>query len=198
MSNPYFNPSGVPANRAAGSSATIRAELALIGAAFDKLPTLSGNASKVIQVNSAGTALEAVSAINSVTIGLTSAAAAKFTTASVRNGSSAGVLAIDRVAGQFGYTELQTAGVVRWRIGVNSDSESGSDEGSNFFIGRTTDAGAGNGVAMEISRRYGYTKLGNVTAAPSADPTAGGYLWVEAGALKYRGSSGTVTTVAPA
>ena len=33
---------------------------------------------------------------------------------------------------------------------------------------------------------------------PSANPTGGGVLYVEAGALKYRGSSGTVTTIANA
>jgi hypothetical protein len=33
---------------------------------------------------------------------------------------------------------------------------------------------------------------------PSADPVGGGVLYVEAGALKYRGSSGTVTTIANA
>lgn len=39
--------------------------------------------------------------------------------------------------------------------------------------------------------------IGNGTA-PSSNPTAGGILYVEAGALKYRGSSGTVTTLANA
>ena len=34
--------------------------------------------------------------------------------------------------------------------------------------------------------------------APSADPTTGGFLYVESGALKYRGSSGTVTPIATA
>ena len=34
--------------------------------------------------------------------------------------------------------------------------------------------------------------------APSVSLTGGGILYVEAGALKYRGSSGTVTTIAPA
>jgi hypothetical protein len=33
---------------------------------------------------------------------------------------------------------------------------------------------------------------------PNADPSGGGVLYVEAGALKYRGSSGTITTIAPA
>jgi hypothetical protein len=39
--------------------------------------------------------------------------------------------------------------------------------------------------------------LSNGTA-PAANPTGGGYLYVESGALKYRGSSGTVTTIANA
>ena len=34
--------------------------------------------------------------------------------------------------------------------------------------------------------------------APGSNPTGGGYLYVESGALKYRGSSGTVTTIANA
>lgn len=37
----------------------------------------------------------------------------------------------------------------------------------------------------------------NVDVAPSDTPS-GGYLYVEGGALKYKGSSGTVTTLAPA
>ena len=36
----------------------------------------------------------------------------------------------------------------------------------------------------------------NATGIPSVDPTGGGVLYVEGGALKYRGSSGTVTTIA--
>ena len=36
------------------------------------------------------------------------------------------------------------------------------------------------------------------TTAPSANLTGGGILYVEAGALKYRGSSGTITTLGPA
>jgi hypothetical protein len=39
--------------------------------------------------------------------------------------------------------------------------------------------------------------MANVAATPATNP-AGGLLYVEAGALKYRGSSGTVTTLAPA
>jgi hypothetical protein len=38
--------------------------------------------------------------------------------------------------------------------------------------------------------------IGNCTSAPSGNPASGGFLYVDSGALKYRGSSGTVTTIA--
>lgn len=37
--------------------------------------------------------------------------------------------------------------------------------------------------------------IGNASVAPSVNPSGGGILYVESGALKYRGSSGTVTTL---
>ncbi|MGW3305875.1 hypothetical protein ACWDG9_04720 [Streptomyces sp. NPDC001073] len=40
--------------------------------------------------------------------------------------------------------------------------------------------------------------LANTTAVPATNPTGGGYLYVDSGALKFRGSSGTVTTIANA
>lgn len=40
--------------------------------------------------------------------------------------------------------------------------------------------------------------IANRTAAPSSNPTGGGILYAESGALKWRGSGGTVTTIAPA
>lgn len=48
--------------------------------------------------------------------------------------------------------------------------------------------GAGLGVAF----------LGNAATVPSVDPVGGGILYAEGGALKWRGSGGTVTTIAPA
>lgn len=44
----------------------------------------------------------------------------------------------------------------------------------------------------------GVFAIGNATAVPSTNPTGGGIIYVESGALKYRGSSGTVTTLANA
>lgn len=63
--------------------------------------------------------------------------------------------------------------------------------GKNLGIFGGADGGSYGGGA-------GVVYIGNRVAAPSADPTAGGILYVEAGALKYRGSSGTTTTIANA
>jgi hypothetical protein len=57
----------------------------------------------------------------------------------------------------------------------------------NLGIGSTS-FGSGSGVIAIV----------NATAVPSVNPTGGGVLYVESGALKYRGSSGTVTTIANA
>jgi hypothetical protein len=62
------------------------------------------------------------------------------------------------------------------------------DRNGNIGIGTTDQFGSG---AVVIG-------LHNATTAPTTNPTDGGVLYVSAGALKYRGSSGTVTTIAPA
>lgn len=61
------------------------------------------------------------------------------------------------------------------------------DASGNLLVGMTT---AATSSAKTLH-------LANATV-PTANPTGGGVLYVEAGALKYRGSSGTVTTIANA
>lgn len=61
------------------------------------------------------------------------------------------------------------------------------NESDNFGL-KTTDFGSGSGVIG----------IANAATVPSVNPTGGGVLYTEAGALKYRGSSGSVTTLAPA
>jgi len=50
-----------------------------------------------------------------------------------------------------------------------------------------------NGVDMAGGE--GVIFIANATTAPTGTPTGGGVLYVEGGALKYKGSSGTVTTL---
>ena len=52
------------------------------------------------------------------------------------------------------------------------------------------------GTAMAVTKDS-WLAIFNSTA-PAANATSGGYLYVEAGALKYRGSSGTITTLGAA
>jgi hypothetical protein len=64
----------------------------------------------------------------------------------------------------------------------------GVDASGVFLCATSPSYGSGTGVIF----------IGNRSAAPSTNPTAGGILYVESGALRYRGSSGTVTTLAAA
>lgn len=65
MAGEYYDHSTYPASNASGSSAAMRAELELIEAGFNKLPTLAGNAGEIAVVNLAGDAL------GSIAVGLT-------------------------------------------------------------------------------------------------------------------------------
>lgn len=57
-----------------------------------------------------------------------------------------------------------------------------------MYLGASSSFGGGAGVFF----------IANAVTVPTSNPTAGGILFVQGGALKYRGSSGTVTTIAPA
>jgi hypothetical protein len=60
--------------------------------------------------------------------------------------------------------------------------------GGNIGFRTTSQFGAGQGVIG----------IANASVLPSVNPAGGGVLYVEDGALKYRGSRGTITTIAPA
>ncbi len=62
--------------------------------------------------------------------------------------------------------------------------------------------GAGGNIGFRTPDQFGKGEgviaIANATVAPSVSPAGGGILYVQDGALKYKGSSGTVTTIAPA
>jgi hypothetical protein len=70
---------------------------------------------------------------------------------------------------------------------VNNAEVMRLDSSGNVGIGTTS---VGGGVVV--------VAIANATTVPASNPTGGGVLYVQAGALKYRGSSGTVTTLAAA
>ncbi len=69
----------------------------------------------------------------------------------------------------------------------------GNNDG--VYIQNTGSVGVGTDSFGGGSKVFG---LVNAVATPTTNPDGGGILYVEAGALKYRGSSGTVTTLANA
>lgn len=99
------------------------------------------------------------------------------------------------------YADIETAlavdsgGTVRMTIaGVDYIKCNGNgvtiDENLRLNLGTGGTAGLGGGS--------GVIGIRNCTTAPTTNPTAGGVLYVQSGALKYRGSSGTVTTLGAA
>jgi len=61
---------------------------------------------------------------------------------------------------------------------------------------------AGGNIGFRTSSQFGAAQgviaIANAAVAPSVNPSNGGILYVENGALKYRGSEGTITVIAPA
>lgn len=61
---------------------------------------------------------------------------------------------------------------------------------SVLIAGAFSTSGTGGG--------QGVLGIRNATTVPTTNPASGGVIYIEAGALKYRGSAGTVTTLGPA
>ena len=56
----------------------------------------------------------------------------------------------------------------------------------------------GLGLPLNLVVGGGVMGLANAGTNPSTNPSGGGVLYAESGALKWRGSSGNVTTIARA
>lgn len=84
---------------------------------------------------------------------------------------------------KFNYANASTAGTAITQVTALLIQTDG-----NISIGTTSSYGGGKGVV----------NIFNAPTAPSTNPTGGGILYVVAGALTWRGSSGTVTTIAAA
>jgi hypothetical protein len=58
--NEFYTPTGNPTTKSAGSSQVLRSEYELIEDAFDKLPTLAGNADELVVINSAASKMTSI------------------------------------------------------------------------------------------------------------------------------------------
>jgi len=86
------------------------------------------------------------------------------------------------VTGFIGFT------IDQYQITTGGASAGGICVVDNMCLGNTPSYGGGTGVFF----------IQNAGANPGSNPSGGGVLYADAGALKYRGSSGTVTTIANA
>lgn len=84
------------------------------------------------------------------------------------------------------------------RIRASVDGATGTNDMPGRIELATTPDGSATLTTRVILDSKGVVFVANAGTVPSANPTGGGYLYVDAGALKYRGSSGTVTTIAAA
>ena len=221
MSNSYYNHTTYPTPNSPGSSATLRLELENITTGFALLPTLAANGYKVAMVNSAGTAMIAsaalqslaitLSTINSTSIGATTPSTGAFTTltattftgAVVGNASTATALATARTIGgtSFDGTANVTAFPVPGAIGAATPST-----GAFTTVSATTFTGAvvGNAstaTALATARTIGGTSFdgtANVASFPvpgaigAATPSTAAFTTVSAtGHVTFEGVTST-------
>jgi hypothetical protein len=80
-----------------------------------------------------------------------------------------------------------------------------TDTGSGLYslgakkLGIAVDSTIAVAIQVDVDGSTGPTVyIKDLATAPTVNPSGGGYLFVQGGALKYRGSSGTVTTIANA
>jgi hypothetical protein len=100
----------------------------------------------------------------------------------------------------------QIAPAGKYEIAVQSDKlqingRNASDSGFETVVVFQRRAAGGNiglGTTSQFGEGEGVIAIANSSVVPSVNPAGGGILYVENGALKYRGSNGTITTIAPA
>lgn len=105
----------------------------------------------------------------------------------------------------------QVAPAGKYEIAVQSDQlqingRSAADKGFDTIVVFQRPAAGGNiGFGFKEAKQFkkfgggqGVIAIANAAVTPSVKLAGAGILYVEDGALKYRGSSGTVTVIAPA
>ena len=102
------------------------------------------------------------------------------------------------------YNTDGTADKRRWRAAITSRfmvfsgrTDAGISTGDNIVLENGT---SNLGIAGQTTFGNGtkVISIPNAGTVPTANATGGGILYVDNGALKYRGSSGTITTIGPA
>ena len=122
----------------------------------------------------------------------------------INNSTSSGSIFIAQANGSTIFT-LSSTGALTHTAAATFNSASGTsnfqvksvNQSNMLFVDATND-NIGIGTASAFGSGVLVIGISNATTAPSSTPTGGGVLYCQAGALKFKGSSGTITTIANA
>lgn len=103
---------------------------------------------------------------------------------------ASGAYGLDITPGVLPSTDSQITGTV---TGIQITPSAGYNINFHSTAGGGYSFGA---INPNFNSGTGIIYISNAGVVPSGNPSFGGYLYTDAGALKYRGSSGTVTTIA--
>lgn len=166
-----------------------------------------GGATAAVQVD-AGSTASLISFQGSTANNLATATTSLFLTTNLEIHSTGNAVGrVDRGATtNTALLTLQTAGTDEWTLGLQGDSTNDvqlrNAARSNVALLAEDRATAPNLSLLTSTKSYGggvgVVYIANASTVPTSNPTGGGILYVDTGALKYRGSSGTITTIAPA
>jgi len=170
------------------------------------LQTTSGGG---LAISTAGTVALAATGANAITLATNSVERARITaggdfligsTTATSQFSADRFTRLQRSSGKVSYELFVADGTNNHRMGLFVDNTAGT---MGIDTGSSTGSYSGLSFIIEGNERLRIARAGNVfvnntTDVPSTNPIGGGVLYVQAGALKYRGSSGTVTTIANA
>ena len=92
---------------------------------------------------------------------------------------------------------ITSSGNVRATNGLLTNGIQGQDTLTAITVSNGRGITVGTGSAIQ-GGGAGVIGIANAGTVPTSNPSGGGILYVEAGALKFRGSSGTITTIANA
>lgn len=93
----------------------------------------------------------------------------------------------------------QSANLTEWQSSAAAVLASISAAGLGTFAGVTLSTTTSLSLGTpSLGGGAGVISIANATTAPTTDPTGGGILYCSGGALVFRGSSGTITTIAAA
>lgn len=186
-----FKEDVLPVQGLSSPAATWRLQYSINGGVYNNMATADSNGSWTFYTNgSSGT----VTLSDSQLVFSSSMAMSSGGDVLVTSGSSTSISTFN--------ASFTNSGPIAIFTGSGTSGNAGSGDVS-IYTGTKSGTGKRGNISLHSSAgSFGtgelVTFIANAVTNPSTNPTGGGILYADAGALKWRGSSGTVTTIAPA